>query len=239
MSNSDSFIEEVSEEVRRDRLFALMRRYGWIAILAVLILVGGAAYNEWRKAQERAEAEALGDAILAALEQPDRAERATALLEVPPAGPGSAAMLRMMAAAEDMEDDPQQAAKLLLEIADSAEAAPIYAQIATLKAVMISDSGLDVAARRTRLEGLTLGQGVMRLLAEEQLAYLDIEVGDIDAAKDRLQQVAADAETTPGLRRRATQVIVALGGEVVLPEALTPEAEMGGSDASTASGGSD
>lgn len=45
MSDTDSFIEEVTEEVRRDRLFGLMRRYGWIAVLAVLLLVGGTAYR--------------------------------------------------------------------------------------------------------------------------------------------------------------------------------------------------
>jgi hypothetical protein len=230
VSNTDSFIDEVSEEVRRDRLFGLMRRYGWIAIVAVLLLVGGAAWNEWQKAQSRAEAEALGDAILAALDVDDRAERATALQNVTPAGPGSAAVLRMMAAAEAMESDPEGAAQLLLQIADSGEAAPIYAQIATLKAVMIENSGLEADQRRSRLDGLALGQGVIRLLAEEQLAYLDVEAGDTDAAIARLQEVAANAETTPGLRRRATQVIVALGGDVTLPETLTPQVEAQGND---------
>ncbi len=51
MSDTDSFIDEVSEEVRRDRLYATFRRYGWIAILAVLLLVAGATWNEWRKGQ--------------------------------------------------------------------------------------------------------------------------------------------------------------------------------------------
>ena len=57
MSNTDSFIDEVNEEVRKDRLFALMRRYGWIAILLVLLLVGGAAFREYRLAQNRAAAQ--------------------------------------------------------------------------------------------------------------------------------------------------------------------------------------
>ena len=43
MSETDSFIDEVNEEVRRDRLYAALRRYGWIAIVAVLAIVGGAA----------------------------------------------------------------------------------------------------------------------------------------------------------------------------------------------------
>lgn len=217
MSNTDSFIEEVSEEVRRDRLFALMRRYGWIAILAVLILVGGAAYNEWRKAQNRATAEALGDAMLAALETEDTSARADALDAVAPDGPGSAAILQMMAAAESMEDDPSGAVARLLKIEHMPDVALIYRQIATLKAVMIPNGGMDIDARRARLDDLALGGGVIRLMAEEQLAYLDIEEGQQTRAVERMNAISADAEATPGLRRRATQVIVALGGEPILP----------------------
>ncbi|KKK62940.1 hypothetical protein LCGC14_2999320, partial [marine sediment metagenome] len=78
MSNTDSFIDEVTEEVRRERLFGFLRRYGWIAVLAVVLIVGGAAYNEWRNASERAEAQAFGDALLAALEADSPEARRTA-----------------------------------------------------------------------------------------------------------------------------------------------------------------
>ncbi len=59
MSNTDSFIEEVSEAVRRDRLYALMRRYSGLAVALVALIVGGAAYNEWRKAETLARAQPL------------------------------------------------------------------------------------------------------------------------------------------------------------------------------------
>ena len=49
MSDTDSFIDEVTEEVRRDRLFLLLRRWGWVGVLAVILIVGGAAFNEIRK----------------------------------------------------------------------------------------------------------------------------------------------------------------------------------------------
>ncbi|SEL32002.1 hypothetical protein SAMN05421666_2134 [Roseovarius nanhaiticus] len=241
MSNSDSFIEEVSEEVRRDRLFGLMRRYGWIAVVLVLLIVGGAAYNEWRKAQERASAEALGDAMLAALETEERGDRAEALDAVTPAGPGSAAILQMMAAAEALEDDPAGAAERLMGIAQMSDIPLVYRQIATLKAVMIEEGGMDAETRRARLEDLALGGGVIRLLAEEQLAYLDIETGNEAGAIERMNAISADAGATPGLRRRATQVIVALGGEPQLPggtEASVPgDAAVGAVDAGTAEGG--
>lgn len=213
MSNSDSFIDEVTEEVRRDSLFALMRRYGWIAILAVLLIVGGAAWNEWRKAQERQTAEALGDSLLAALESDDSAQ---ALQAVEAPNPGAQAVVDLLAASE--MDDPAAAAQQLLAVSERNDVAQVYRQIALLKALSLPDAGLTDAERRDRLQGLTMAGGVIRLLAEEQLAYLDIAAGDEAAALERLQQVTADAGATPGLRRRATQVIVALGGTPEAPQ---------------------
>lgn len=213
MSDTDSFIDEVTEEVRRDRLFRLMRRYGWIAVLAVLVLVAGAGWNEWRKSQERQAAQALGDAILSGLERDAPSARARALAEVEAPNPGSRAVLDMLTASEEAAVAPADAANRLLALADSSGVAPAYRQIAILKAVMIPDSGLPVEERRQRLEELALGSGLIRLLAEEQLGLMDAAAGETSAAIERLRQVSVDADATQGLRRRVTQVIVALGGD--------------------------
>ena len=211
MSDTDSFIEEVTEEVRRDRLFRLMRRYGWIAILAILLLVGGAAWNEWRKAQAREEAQAFGDSMLAALSEPDRTARAAALRDIDAPNPEAEAVVDLLTAAETAGGDPETAAARLLEIADRPETGEVYRQIATLKAVTLPDAGLSAETRRQRLEGLVSEGGIIRLLAEEQLALIALETGDRSAAVERLTAITSDAEATAGLRRRATQVIVALG----------------------------
>ncbi|MCK8483785.1 hypothetical protein MUY21_07030 [Aliiroseovarius sp. S2029] len=208
MSETDTFIDEVSEEVRRDRLYALMRKYGWIAVLLVVLLVGGAAFNEWRKASARAEAQALGDAILAAEEQADPAERAAALaaLEVD----GDAAAVVAMLAATDGEDG----AAALRALADDASIDSLYRDLAQLKLVTAADSGLDNAERRARLEPLAVAGAPFRVLAEEQLALIDIDDGQTDAAIARLQSLLVDDEASGALRRRASQLIVALGGSL-------------------------
>lgn len=213
VSDSDSFIEEVTEEVRRDRLFGYMRRYGWIAILAILLLVGGAAWNEWQKAQARDAAQALGDSIVAALALDERDARAQALSEITVPNPSAQAVLDLLAASEAASESPEAAAKRLMAMAEREGTDPVYRQIATLKAVTLPGSGLDVDTRRTLMEGLARSGGLVRLLAEEQLGLIDLETGDKTAALERMMQIAADAEATAGLRRRATQVIVALGAE--------------------------
>ena len=68
MSNPDSFIDEVTEEVRRDRLFRLFRKYGWIGVVIILGLVGGTAWTEWSKSRAESRAQAFGDAVIDALD---------------------------------------------------------------------------------------------------------------------------------------------------------------------------
>ncbi len=212
MSQSDSFINEVTEEVRKDRLFGLMRRYGWIAVLIVLLIVGGAAYFEWNKAQDRRAAQELGDAVLASLQLGDETRRTEALAAIDAPNPASQAMIDLLVAAELSETNPREAARRLLALADSNEAGQVYRQIATLKATALSGSGLSEDERRTRLDGLALSQGLTRLLAEEQLALIEIETGQTSAALERLAAIVEDEQATTALIRRASQMIVVLGG---------------------------
>lgn len=216
MSDTDSFIEEVTEEVRREKLFKMVKRYGWIVVLLVLLLVGGATWNEINKASVRADAENFGDSVLSALSSEDRADRADALTTLEAPTPGADAMLKLLTAAELSAENPGEAAQNLLTLSDRSDIPLIYRQVATLKAVMIPDAGLDPSERRTRLEDLALTGGLMRLLAGEQLAMLEIEEGTPDAAISRLQELYVDAEASQGLRERVRGVIVALGGD--LPE---------------------
>lgn len=214
MSNPESFIEEVNEELRRDKLYALMRRYGWIAVLAVLLLVGGAAWNEWRKASERAQAEAFGDAVIAALDAPDREARAAALAGLDASG-GRAGVLQLLIAAEAMTaDDRATALRALQAVVDDASLSSGYRQLATLKRVIIGGSDLPMDEREAALSGLAQPGLPFRPLALEQIALLRIEAGQTDAALAVLTGLLDEPDVTPGLRRRVTQLIVALGGEM-------------------------
>ncbi len=217
MSNTDSFIDEVTEEVRRDRLYGYLKRYGWIAALVIVGVVGAAGYNEYRNAQEAARAQALGDAMLGALAQDDQAARADALAGVTAESSEGAAVLAFLTAGAQADaGDAEAAAQTLQTVAGNADVPLIYRQVATFKALMLDADTQDTATRRAGFEALAVPGVRLRLLAEEQLALLDIEDGNTDAAIARFNMIQDDAEATPGLQRRALQAMVALGG---VPEA--------------------
>ena len=193
MSQSDSFIDEVTEEVRRDRLFALFRRWAWLAVLLVVLLVGGAAWNEWRLSRDRAEAEARGEAILLARDSNDTA----ALLVADP-------VLGAL-----MTGDPAALDRLAADEAADA----VYRDLAILRVAGDPATGLSRAERIARLQSIAAPGAPYALLAEERIALLEAEDGDREAALERLRRIAEDANAGGDLRQRAGQAIVALGGQ--------------------------
>lgn len=213
MSDTDSFIDEVTEEVRRDRLFAMIRKYGWIAVVVVLGIVGGAAWKEWRDAQALQQAQALGDGVIAAMEASDASARAEALSAVEAASPGGQAIREFLLASEQQAAGNTEAAIATLEAITTVSDLPeIYGQIAAFKALVLRGDTMDAQQRRSAFAGLTQPGSPLRMLAEEQLALIDISEGNTEAAIDRLQMILQDAETTSDLQQRASQAIVALGG---------------------------
>ncbi|KUJ80692.1 hypothetical protein AVO45_06570 [Ruegeria marisrubri] len=214
MSDVDSFIEEVTEEVRRDRLYKTLRRWGWIGILAVIIIVGGAAFNEYRKAKAVSEAQELGDQIIAALAADDPAGRAAGLAKIEAKSAGGDAVVQfLLSTAQSNSDSTEAAVEGLNRIATTSELPEIYRHIATFKSLLLQTETLPVTDRRQQFEALAAPGAPLRLLAEEQLALIEVEEGDVEAAVIRLEGIRQDAEVSVDLQQRATQLIVALGGD--------------------------
>ena len=211
MSNPESFIDEVTEEVRRDKLFGYFRRYGWIGIVAVLLIVGGAAYREYQIAAKLAESKAFGDAVLDALDQDDAAARSTALAAVQ--APGQRQALLNLLQSTDPETDKAATLAALTAVADDATLPASYRDLAVLRRVIVAGTDLPAADRRALLDPIAAPGRPYRPLALEQLAMLSVETGDTAAAITALEALRQDQEATPGLRRRVEQVIVALGGK--------------------------
>ena len=155
MSTPDSFIEEVTEEVRRDKLFTLFRKYGWIGIGLVLLTVGGAAYSEWSKATARAEARAFGDALLTALDADTPEARRAALEGVDAAATGGdKAAIRALMLASDPAQDRAATLEALAGLAADGTLSPAYRDLAALRRVILLGAEAPVAERRAALDAI-------------------------------------------------------------------------------------
>ena len=213
MSNNESFIDEVTEEVRRDKLFAIFRRYGWIGVVLVVAIVGGAAWTEWQKVQSTARAESFGDAVTAALTLETPEARIAALKAVPNSG-DQAGLLQLMLASDPGKDRTGALAALDAVAADAA-LDNSYRDLAVLRRTILAGADAPLADRRTALEAITAPGRPYRTLALEQLAYLLVEEGKTPQAIDALRALTKDQDASQGLRARAEQVILALGGAAV------------------------
>jgi hypothetical protein len=210
LSNTDSFIDEVTEEVRRDRLFAAFRKYGWIGVVLVLGVVGGAAWSEWQKAHAANRAQAFGDAMLDAMDLGAPEDRRGAIEGIAADGT-QVALKALMLASDPVQDKAASLAALDALIADTAQP-QLYRDLAVLRRVSAAGGDMPLADRRAALEGISAPGRAFRPLAAEQLAYLLIEEGKPADAIAALTALMQDQDAPAGLRARAGQMITALGG---------------------------
>ena len=209
MSNNESFIDEVNEEVRRDQLFGYIRKYGWIAALAVVGLVGATAYVEYRASQQRAAAEAKGDAIFDALNESEWAQRQEALAQLPQ----DVVELMLTGAAATENGDTEAAIAAYTALAGLENARPIYRELGRFKALVLQSADESPEERIASFESIAAPGAPFAMLAREQIAVAQAQMGDVDAAIETLQAISADATASQGLRNRVGQLIVALGGQ--------------------------
>ena len=211
MSESESFIEEVSDEVRRDKLFKLFKKYGWVLALLVLAIVGGTAYNEWSKSRQETAARLSGDIMQAAVKS-GNADALAALT-------GENTPLKVLALFEQarlqLDGGDTAAALLSLRAITTDLAAPaVYTDLAWLKIVILDGANMPERERNGAYERLTAPGAPFGLLAQEQRAMQYVRDGDVEAAKAELASILIDPGVPPNLRNRAQQLMVALGGDI-------------------------
>jgi len=138
-----------------------------------------------------------------------------------PANGGQIAVRQLLLASDPTEDRAGTLAALEALAADAGQP-QVYRDLASLRRVTVVGAEVPVADRRAALEPLTAPGRPFRTLALEQLAYLLVEDGKTPEAITALTALLQDQEAPGGLRRRAAQMITALGGEVPEPASSAP-----------------
>ena len=212
MSDTDSFLQEVSEELRRDRLYKNLRKYGWIAILLVILIVGAATYREYLKSQAATEAQLFGTSIIDALNEKNAVDRISKLQKINVPGENAKAILAMLLSAETNGNNSSGLENSTLsDITQSLSIDAHYRDLLNFKILLGSAETMNLEERSTAFEAFSKPGNPFRLLAEEQMVLIEIELGNTDKAIKKISQILLDAELTAGLRNRATQMMIALG----------------------------
>ena len=212
MSDTDSFLQEVSEELRRDRLYRNMRKYGWVAILLVTMIVGAATYREYLNSQTEKEAELFGTNIIDALNEKNAPDRISKLQKINAPSENAKAVVAMLLSAESIGNETESLEMSSLSDAiEGLSVDPHYRDLLNFKILLKSSEIMNLDERMKAFKALSKPGNPFRLLAEEQMALIEIVMCNTDQAVEKISQILLDAELTSGLRNRATQMLVALG----------------------------
>jgi len=205
---------EVDEEIRRDRMMAIWRRYGVFFIAAAVVLVlavgGYEGWKAWQQKRAVEDAAAFGAAVELSRDG-KHAEAAAAFRRLAAEGtPGYRTIASLRAAAAEAAAGDLGLAVLAYEQAakDSA-AAPLYRELAELMAAYERLDQADLAEMRRRLEPIA-GDGPWRHLARELLGLAALKAGDTAAARKSFAEVADDAAAPAGARARSAELLASL-----------------------------
>jgi hypothetical protein len=214
--------DEVEEELREERMQALLKKYAGVLIAAVLLVVGGVAgWKTWIWYQERRDFAAATSYLAASTlaettgaAGPNRAAAIAAFDAVAAGAPeGYRILARLREAALRADSGDLQAASALWDaVAADGAADPLLRGVANLTwCIHHADKG-DPALLEGRLKPLAAAGSAWRPLAQEQLALLDLRQGHTEAAKTALKKLAADATAPSGVRNRAGILLNRAGG---------------------------
>jgi hypothetical protein len=223
---TDHFMREVQEEMRKERLAQIWDRYGVFIVGAAVLLVlavGGYKYAEYRSlsSREAAGLEFERAARLAAEGKSQEAHRAfEAMIKGAPPGYGTLARLRN-AGAFAAEGKRDEAVAAYDAVARDAGADQLLRDYATLQAAMLRVDVADWTEMQNRLKDLTNDNNAWRAPARELLGLAAMKAGNEDEARKAFEQILADSAAPPSTAERA-RILMTVLTEAALAKAAAP-----------------
>lgn len=219
-------VREIEEDIRRERMAKLWKRFRIpvIAIAALIVLgIGG-----WRGfvGYQQAQSARVGDQFMAALDQSragQGAEAEAAFLALSREGTGGyPALAAIRAATEAARNGNLQGAVTALDrVAADTSISATMRDVARIRAAMLLVDTATVADLNARLQPLAVDASTFRALAKEMMGLAAMRAGDKQAAARLFDQVQSDPDATQSMRNRAQLLLSILAGDGIEPGART------------------
>ncbi len=222
---SDVF-REVNEDLRREQLNRLWKRYGKFLIgLAILIVVAVAAYQIMQSIQNGKEAES-GDRYQAAVDlyrDGSLDEAATAFQALIGDGYGTYPTLALMAIAgiRAEQGDARGAVEAFDEVAADDSVDPELRDTARIRAAYLLVDSAPLADIQQRLSQFNVNGNPYRVLALEVMAVSAIAAGEYDQAGQWVIQMVQDPFANQTTNARATVLFAYINAHMANQTAQT------------------
>lgn len=214
--------DEVNQDLRAERMRRLLLRYGWLLVVAVVLIIGGTGFWQyWRYHQAQSRA-AVAASFMTAMSQanspldaknPAQAEATQTFAAMAANGPsGYRSLARLQEAAlKARAGDLPAALALWNQLSADENADPQFRRLADLLWVQHQVDTGDPATVEGKLAPLIAPGNPWRPLALECQAWLKLRTGDKAGAITILRELVALPAAPSGVRARANGLLVRLG----------------------------
>ncbi|MBL1242490.1 MAG: tetratricopeptide repeat protein [OCS116 cluster bacterium] len=217
---SDVF-EEVNDDIRRDNMAKLWKKYGpWVIGVCVLIVaaVGGSQfYKNYQVSQAEAASNAY-DAYLTVLnaEGATGVDGATEFEVVAQSGHAGYIFLSKMAQADAFARDKNliEAVKLYDIIASDSSLAQNDRDVATIKAAYLLVDSTSLEDIKSRLAAVNVVENAFRFQARELIGLSAYKTEAYSEAQEIFSSLSQNAQTPDSIRGRAANLIALLASKI-------------------------
>lgn len=210
--SQENLFREVDEDMERQKLEALWKRYGIFVIAGVMAAIIGTSANSYIQSSKiKTERKATGELInILSDSKADQDKKITSLLAFTDDNKGKiqATLSAFHAAAlASKNNSKDKAIKIYDSIAADAKADHGFRQLADLLSVEQQMDAGDVAQMQKRLEPLMAEKEPWRFAAMEISAHLAIRAGNKTKAKELFTNLSQDASVPKSLSERASDML--------------------------------
>ena len=196
MVESESFIKEVSEEVRRDRLFKLLNRFKWPLFALVMLSVGAVGSYEYYKFDKKSRAQRNGEFLMSAIENlNDNGQIVTEEID----NKFVAVLIKLNEAKYfEKEGDIKSATATYNDIISKYGDNKFFNHYSKFQLYLMDPAeSLRDTDKITVLDELSAPDGPLKLLALEQKLYLYVKINDLENIKLQVNLILSDQAITP------------------------------------------
>ncbi len=196
MVESESFIKEVSEEVKRDRLFKLLNKFKWYLLALIILLIGSVGGYEYYKFDKKYRAQKNGEFLVSAMKNlKDHGQTVTKKTDNK-----FISVLIKLNEAKYFEEkgDIKSASAAYNHVIINHGQNKFFNHYSKFQLYLMDPAeSLDDVEKTKVLDELSAPDSPLKLLALEQKLYLYAKINDLENIKAQVNLILSDPAITP------------------------------------------